>query len=85
MITVASRDLRNHTADVLKQVADGATVAITVHGRIVAELSPPRDQRKAYFTRDDMRGILASSLADPGLGDDLAELGQMTDEPDWPE
>ena len=85
MITVASRDLRNHTADVLRQVEDGATVAITVHGRIVAELSPPRGHRKAYFTRDDMRGILATSLADPGLRDDLAELGQMTDELDWPE
>lgn len=85
MITVASRDLRNHTAEVLKQVEGGSTVAITVHGRVVAELSPPREQRKAFLTRADLREIFAHSLADAGLRDELVELGQSTDELDWPE
>lgn len=82
MMSVASRDLRNHTADVLKQVADGATVAITVHGRVVAELSPPRGQRKVFLTKADLREIFAHSLADPRLRDELAEMDEMTDDLD---
>lgn len=85
MITVASRELRNHTADVLKKVEDGSVVAITVHGKVVAELSPPRQQRQAFLTKTDLRAIFANSLADAGLRDDLAELGQSTDDLDWAE
>jgi prevent-host-death family protein len=38
MTTVASRDLRNHTDDVLRAVTDGSGVTVRVNGRPVAEL-----------------------------------------------
>ena len=42
MDAIASRDLRNHTADVLRHVAEGTRVTITVNGRPVAQISPIR-------------------------------------------
>jgi prevent-host-death family protein len=47
MTHIASRDLRNHTGDVLRRVADGERITVTQHGRPVAEiapLSPPADR-----------------------------------------
>jgi prevent-host-death family protein len=38
---LAHRDLRNHSAEVLRDVAAGATYEVTNHGRVVAVLSPP--------------------------------------------
>jgi antitoxin (DNA-binding transcriptional repressor) of toxin-antitoxin stability system len=38
MTTRASQDLRNQTAEVLRQVADGTPVTITVNGKPVAEI-----------------------------------------------
>lgn len=40
MSTVASRDLRIHTADVLRRVADGGRVTIPVNGAPVAGCVP---------------------------------------------
>ena len=82
MESVASRDLRNHTADVLRRVARGAELAVTVHGEVVAELHPPRDRRPRFFTRADVDRMLLSQ-ADAGLTDDLRELaGDTTDDLD---
>lgn len=81
MTTVASRDLRNHTADVLRQVAEGATVTITVNGVPVAEMTRPRSARRAFLTKDELIDILENHQADPGLRDDLARLaGETTDD-----
>lgn len=38
---LAHRDLRNRSAEVLREVAAGATYEITNHGAVVALLSPP--------------------------------------------
>jgi len=38
---LAHRDLRNRSAEVLRDVAAGATYEITNHGEVVAVLSPP--------------------------------------------
>jgi prevent-host-death family protein len=38
---LAHRDLRNRSAEVLRDVAAGATYEITNHGEVVAILSPP--------------------------------------------
>lgn len=38
---LAHRDLRNNSAQVLRDVAAGATFEITNHGEVVAVLSPP--------------------------------------------
>ena len=41
MERLAHRDLRNRSAEVLRDVAAGATYEITNHGDVVAILSPP--------------------------------------------
>lgn len=82
MDSVASRDLRNHTADVLARVSAGAELAVTVRGEVVAELHPPRDRRPRSYTRADFEAVLATQ-ADPALSDDLRELaGDTTDDLD---
>ena len=83
MTTVASRDLRNHTAEVLRQVADGAHVTVTVNGTPVAEIIPVRTLRRASMSKRDLIGLLAHHQADPGLRKDLAALaGETTDDLD---
>ncbi|HEY8787597.1 MAG TPA: type II toxin-antitoxin system prevent-host-death family antitoxin [Actinopolymorphaceae bacterium] len=80
MSTVASRDLRNHTADVLRQVSGGTHVTVTVNGVPVAEISPVRSTRKPFLTKADLIELISRSQADPGLTDDLARLAGETTE-----
>lgn len=79
MGTIASRDLRNHTADVLRRVRDGERVVVTVHGEPVAELVPPRSaKRPEFISRGDLVALLAGASADAGLRDDLRAQGDET-------
>lgn len=83
MSTIASRDLRNHTADVLRQVSGGTHVTITVNGLPVAQISPVRSTRKQFLAKADLVEILTRRQADPGLADELAVLaGETTDDLD---
>lgn len=83
MTTIASRDLRNHTADVLRQVSDGTRVTITVNGRPVAEISPVRGVRPQFFTKADLAELILHKQADAGLTRDLGRLaGDTTDDLD---
>lgn len=85
MDSVASRDLRNHTADVLRRVADGEVVAVTVHGKVVAEVHPPSDPRpQAWRKADFIRWLAEGNQADPGLRDYLQSIKEYTDENDDP-
>jgi prevent-host-death family protein len=80
MTTIASRELRNHTAEVLRQVAEGTPVTVTVHGEPVAEIHPAR-ARRPFFRRADLIATLRTRQADPGLAAVLQELaGNTTDE-----
>ncbi|WP_139806040.1 type II toxin-antitoxin system Phd/YefM family antitoxin, partial [Mycobacterium avium] len=45
MSEVASRELRNDTAGVLRRVREGEDVTITINGRAVAMLTALRPQR----------------------------------------
>lgn len=74
MTSVASRDLRNHTAEVLRQAAEGTRVTITVNGTPVAEIGPVRALRPQFFTRADLLALIADHQADAGLSDDLERL-----------
>jgi prevent-host-death family protein len=79
MTDVSSRELRNHTADVLRRVEAGERVRISVNRRPVAELVPldrPRWARGAAIER-----ILHESPADAGLSDDLAGVRGQVVEP----
>jgi prevent-host-death family protein len=67
---VSVRELRNHTAEVLRRVEAGERLRVTVDRRPVAELAPlPR--RDTWVPRH--RIIDALVQADPGLRDELAE------------
>lgn len=80
---MASRDLRNHTADVLRQVQAGTQVTITVNGTPVAEISPVRSARQQFLSKADLLEITTLRQADPGLRDDLDALaGDTTDDLD---
>jgi len=65
MPRVPSRELRNHIAEVLRQVADGARVTVTVNGAAVAEISPVRETRPAFISKRDLIALLAHRQADP--------------------
>ncbi len=77
---VASRELRNDTAGVLRRVASGEVVEVTVNGAPVAELGPIRDQRSHWTPRRVFAERLARSQADPGLRQDLQAIAGDTDE-----
>jgi prevent-host-death family protein len=79
MADVSSRDLRNHTADVLRRVEAGERVRISVNRRPVAELVPldrPRWASGAAIAR-----ILRENPADAALMDDLAAVRGQVVEP----
>lgn len=81
MSEIAARDLRNHTAEVLRRVEGGERVTITSRGRPVAELTPIRAVRRTPITRAELVRRLGTTQADPGLRADLAELaGETTDD-----
>jgi prevent-host-death family protein len=67
---VSVRELRNHTAEVLRRVEAGERLRVTVDRRPVAELAPlPR--RDTWVPRGRVLDVLVQ--ADAGLRDELAE------------
>lgn len=81
MTTIAASDLRDHTAEVLRQVSDGTSVTVTVNGTPVAAISPVRPGRRQFLSRADLADLLGRRQADPGLRDDLDDLaGDTTDD-----
>jgi prevent-host-death family protein len=81
MATIASRDLRNHTAAVLKQVADGVEVVVTVHGEPVALITRPRHLRRVGLPKPELLAFLDHQEPDPRLSEDIAWVSEgSTDE-----
>jgi prevent-host-death family protein len=72
---VSSRDLRNHTADVLRRVEAGERLRITVNRRPVAELIPL--ERPRWASGAAVERILREAPADAGL---LGELASVRDQ-----
>jgi prevent-host-death family protein len=78
---VASRDLRNNTADLLRRVDAGEQIVITRRGNPVASLVPFEQTRRRWLPRAELVRRLAAAQADPALRDDLARLaGDTTDD-----
>jgi len=77
---VATRELRNNTAGVLRRVEAGETVVITVRGKPVANLVPHRTDAPRWMPREELVELLKTHSADPGLRDDLERMGETTDE-----
>jgi prevent-host-death family protein len=67
---VSVRELRNHTAAVLRRVEAGERLRVTVDRRPVAELVP-LPSRSTWVPRQ--RALDGLVQADAGLRDDLAE------------
>jgi prevent-host-death family protein len=80
MAQVASRELRNDTAGVLRRAQAGEDITITVNGQPVAVLTAVRPQRRRWVTRSEFVERLKYQ-ADPGLRTDLSDLvGETTDD-----
>ena len=77
---MATRELRNNTAGVLRRVEAGETVVITVRGKPVANLVPHRTDAPRWMPREELVELLKTHSADPGLRDDLERMGETTDE-----
>jgi prevent-host-death family protein len=81
MTVVASRELRNDTAGLLRRVRAGEDVVITVNGEPVAQLTAVRPSRRRWLPKAELVARLRTAQADPGLRDDLARLaGDTTDD-----
>jgi antitoxin (DNA-binding transcriptional repressor) of toxin-antitoxin stability system len=78
MTTIASRDLRNHTRDVLRAVAEGDSVTITVNGKPVALLSRPASQAPTHLRREDLARLHSRQRLDPTLAADLTWISSDT-------
>jgi prevent-host-death family protein len=80
-VEVASRELRNDTAGLLRRVEAGESIVITRRGKPVARLEPHRPGTSRWFTPDEVMKVVEHSSADPGLSADLERLaGETIDE-----
>jgi prevent-host-death family protein len=68
---VSVRELRNHTAEVLRRVEAGERLRVTVDRRPVAELAP-LPTRDVWVPRERVVGALVQ--ADAALRDELAAV-----------
>ncbi|UVO11493.1 type II toxin-antitoxin system prevent-host-death family antitoxin [Mycobacterium sp. SVM_VP21] len=83
MFEVASRELRNDTASVLRRASAGEDITITVNGKAVAVLTAVPQHSRRWLGRDELLRRVARTQADPGLRLDLIELaGETTDDTD---
>lgn len=83
MPTIASRELRNHTADVLRRVADGSTITVTVNGDPVAQITRVQRSARTHLTPDDVAEMVAQQRPDASLVGDLLWIsGDTTDDLD---
>src|SRR5436189_4896544 len=77
MKSLGIRELRNNLSRYIRRVEAGERIAVTAHGRIVAELGPPsgRDPGRALTKLD---ALIAAGLARPPL-----EFGPLVE--NWPD
>lgn len=71
MKQISRRELRNNVSDVLRRAQSGERFTITVAGRPVAELGPPRG-RDRVPTLAGLRQLLEATPVDALWVDDLA-------------
>ncbi|MGI8938028.1 MAG: type II toxin-antitoxin system Phd/YefM family antitoxin [Iamia sp.] len=83
MAEVASRELRNNTAEVLRRVEAGEDITITVRGRPVAQVVPLRPPRRHWVSTEELLEKLDRIPYDPAFAEDLDRLcGDTTDDLD---
>lgn len=80
-VEVASRELRNKTAEVLRRVSAGEQIVVTTRGKPVASLVPFESPRRRWLPRSELVRRLGLVQADAGLRADLDRLaGETTDD-----
>jgi len=78
MIEVASRELRNDTAGLLRKVEAGQTIVITRRGKPVADLVPHQPDERGWLSPADVIAIRETAAAEPGWAPFLKELREET-------
>jgi len=73
MKTIAQRELRNQSGEILRQAEAGERFAVTVDGRPVAEIGPYR--KRQWVAKAEVLTLLRSQPSDPTFFEDLRELG----------
>jgi prevent-host-death family protein len=77
MPTIAQRDLRNRSGEILREAERGTSFIVTVDGRPVAQLGPiPRQQ---WVPRAALERLLRDLPHDPTLSRDLSRHGSRLD------
>jgi prevent-host-death family protein len=75
-VDVSARDLRNHTAALLRRAEAGERLRVTVSRRPVAELVPL--ERAAWVSGAAAERVLRDAPLDAQFLDDLASLREQT-------
>lgn len=73
-VEVASRELRNDTAGLLRRVEAGETIVITLRGKPVANLVPHRLELRRGLTPAEVLEIRGIASGDPTWAAELAEM-----------
>jgi len=80
--TIPLRELRNDVSRVLREVDEGRTIRVTVHGRPVADLVPV-SRRRTWVPWSELVRVLAETPVDPGFAADARIEGEMRDDDPW--
>ena len=73
-VEVASRELRNDTAGLLRRVQSGESLVITLRGKPVADLVPHREAMGRGLTPREVVEIRDLASGDPTWGAELAAM-----------
>jgi prevent-host-death family protein len=79
-VRVASRELRNDTAGVLRRAAAGEALEITVNGEPIATLGPLQGSPSPWTPKAALLSRLLAGQADPELATDIDRLSGDTEE-----
>lgn len=74
MTTIPQRELRNNISDILRRAEGGERFTITVAGRPVAELGPPKEAAPRGATWAELQAVFAKHPVDPEWAADLARM-----------
>jgi prevent-host-death family protein len=83
-VVIPSRDLRNHTAEVLRRVEAGEEIEIMHNNRPVAKLVPLRMRREWIPATEILSRVAAFGPDQTGMAEDLrSTLTDSTDDLPW--
>ena len=82
--SIPARDLRNHTAEVLRRVEAGEEIEVLKDNRPVAKIVPLSRRRQCLPATEVIRELARLGPDTTGLGEELREtLTDTTDDLSW--